>query len=207
METNKATSSDKTWTARFKESLDSVDPLGSFATAGSFDPPALQPVITVDGVGVIGFPVNPVLAEALKAKAEKAPYGCGAETLQDEKVRSAWQIDATKVSIKGNTEWDETLHDVLLEACYALGFSSKSVNELGIELNLYKLLIYEVGGHFKPHRDTEKEDGMFGTLIVQLPSDYKGGALVVNHKGETKTFELSTNCMTEFQYAAFFADC
>ena len=33
---------------------------------------------------------------------------------------------------------------------------------------LYKLLLYKTGGHFKAHRDTEKAEGMFGTLIVQL---------------------------------------
>jgi hypothetical protein len=41
---------------------------------------------------------------------------------------------------------------------------------LGVEVcsvksQLYKLLVYGPGGHFKPHRDTEKEAGMFGTLV------------------------------------------
>ena len=30
-----------------------------------------------------------------------------------------------------------------------------------VEANLYKLLVYEEGGHFKPHRDSEKEDGEY----------------------------------------------
>jgi len=45
---------------------------------------------------------------------------------------------------------------------------------------LYKMLVYKKGGHFKIHRDTEKEAGMFATLIVQLPSRYSGGELVVH---------------------------
>ena len=40
------------------------------------------------------------------------------------------------------------------------------------------MLLYEAGGHFKKHRDTEKEEDMFATLIVQLPSKYSGGELV-----------------------------
>ncbi|CAN0450803.1 unnamed protein product, partial [Hapterophycus canaliculatus] len=40
---------------------------------------------------------------------------------------------------------------------------------------------YESGGHFRPHKDTEKEAGMFGTLVVQLPtaSGHEGGTLLV----------------------------
>ncbi|EFJ35482.1 hypothetical protein SELMODRAFT_438413 [Selaginella moellendorffii] len=38
---------------------------------------------------------------------------------------------------------------------------------LGLDVRPYKLLLYEHGGHFKFHRDTEKEDCMFGTMILQ----------------------------------------
>ena len=58
------------------------------------------------------------------------------------------------------------------------------------------------------HRDTEKANGMFGTLVVQLPSDYSGGHLVVSHGGQDKVFDFSgiKGC-TNFHYAAFYADC
>jgi predicted 2-oxoglutarate/Fe(II)-dependent dioxygenase YbiX len=46
--------------------------------------------------------------------------------------------------------------------------------------------LYEKGGFFKPHRDTEKEDKMFATLIIQLPTEYEGGQLIVNHNGLNK---------------------
>lgn len=38
-----------------------------------------------------------------------------------------------------------------------------------VEARLYKLLLYQQGGHFSAHQDTEKERGMIGTLVVQLP--------------------------------------
>ena len=40
-------------------------------------------------------------------------------------------------------------------------------------------MVYEKGGHFLKHRDTEKEKNMFGTLIIQPPSTHTGGELVV----------------------------
>ncbi|CAN0540605.1 unnamed protein product, partial [Scytosiphon promiscuus] len=44
--------------------------------------------------------------------------------------------------------------------------------------------------HFKPHKDTEKEAGMFGTLVVQLPTydGHEGGTLVVRHRGMQQAF-------------------
>ena len=38
---------------------------------------------------------------------------------------------------------------------------------------LYKLLLYQEGDHFSPHRDTEKSYGMFATLTIMLPSLYQ----------------------------------
>lgn len=49
---------------------------------------------------------------------------------------------------------------------------------------LYKLLLYEVGSHFVPHRDTEKSEGMFGTLVIVLPSAHFGGKIYLHTKSE-----------------------
>jgi len=53
-------------------------------------------------------------------------------------------------------------------------------DKLSVKASLFKLLVYEKDGHFKPHRDSEKEQNMFGTLVVQLPSQYSGGKVKVS---------------------------
>ncbi|KAL4177241.1 hypothetical protein KRP22_002175 [Phytophthora ramorum] len=61
-------------------------------------------------------------------------------------------------------------------------------SDQGVPLHcvLYKLLVYGEGGHFVKHQDTEKEDGMIATLVVQPPSLHEGGDLVVYRDGEVK---------------------
>ena len=77
-----------------------------------------------------------------------------------------------------------------------------------VKANLYKLLLYEKGGHFKPHRDSEKENGQFATLIIQLPSIFKGNHLIVRHAGSTKTVQLDRpESRFEMLYAAHYTDC
>ena len=71
---------------------------------------------------------------------------------------------------------------------------------------LYKVLIYEVGDFFLPHRDTEKEKGMFATLIVQLPSRFSGGELVVRHNGSERVYSSSDQAEFGVRFAAHCAD-
>ena len=76
-----------------------------------------------------------------------------------------------------------------------------------LEAELYKLLIYEPGGFFSEHRDTEKTDGMVATLSVTLPASGAGGELVVRHAGDETTIEMNAAEPSELAYAAFYADC
>lgn len=46
---------------------------------------------------------------------------------------------------------------------------------------------------------------MFGTLVVQLPSKFKGGQLVVHHDGKTKLFDFSSNGATNNAFSSFFS--
>ena len=54
------------------------------------------------------------------------------------------------------------------------------------------------------HRDTEKADGMFGTILVQLPSDYNCGVLCMCHSGEETVLNFSgLKGTVKFHYVAF----
>ena len=72
---------------------------------------------------------------------------------------------------------------------------------------MYKLLIYERGGFFAPHRDTEKADGMVATLVISLPVPGAGGELVIRHQGRETVVDMRTDEPSELVYAAFYADC
>lgn len=73
------------------------------------------------------------------------------------------------------------------------------------------MLLYKTGSFFKPHRDSEKEDGMFGTVVIQLPSVYDGGKLIVRHNQKTEEVDFSTTTIPQngfsIFYTAFYCDC
>ena len=58
------------------------------------------------------------------------------------------------------------------------------------------------------HRDTEKAEGMFGTLVIQLPSNYSGGKLIVYHQRKKLEFDYSgPSCRSNCYFTSFYADC
>uniref|UniRef100_K3WAI7 Prolyl 4-hydroxylase alpha subunit Fe(2+) 2OG dioxygenase domain-containing protein n=1 Tax=Globisporangium ultimum (strain ATCC 200006 / CBS 805.95 / DAOM BR144) TaxID=431595 RepID=K3WAI7_GLOUD len=95
------------------------------------------------------------------------------ETRVDEQVRKSWQLDASKVSVT-NLQWNKGMDEVKVVVTKRLGYEG-----ILLQCLLYKLLVYGEGGHFAKHKDTEKEDGIIATLVVQLPSVHEGGSLVV----------------------------
>lgn len=168
----------------------------SYGTASFF-----LPQLHVKELGELAFPLPPSQAKKLKELAEAAPYGKGEKTVYDEEVRKCRQIDAAQFSIKAS-KWQRYLKKTVARVCEDLGVEGE------VSAVPYKLLSYEPGGRFLPHRDTEKLDAMFGTLIIALPSAHEGGELVVRHGGRKATIDFSKEAhVHKLQHAAFFADC
>jgi len=182
----------------FADILAAVQRPGGFHVAGSFD--IHPPRLVVTGVGSIALPLLPVQAEALLGVAEQAPYGRGSETLVDRAVRRTWQVDGARVALTGQ-RWSADLAAVVERVRRGLAVAG------AIEAQLYKLLIYDTGSFFIPHRDTEKAPGMFATLVVVLPCDYSGGELIIRHRGQEVRVDLHRDEPSEAAFAAFYADC
>lgn len=180
--------------------LAGVERPGEYFASGSME--TVMPTLRVAGVGTISFPVPAAQArELIERAAERAPYGRGDRTVVDESVRKVWQIAATKVEI-GGRGWGVTLDNLVERIGVELG-----CGEGPVATEFYKLLVYEEGGFFAAHRDSEKAGGMFGTLVVTLPSEHAGGELVVRHAGRERVLDLCAEGAGEIRYAAFYADC
>jgi hypothetical protein len=172
---------------------------GDFFVEGSMETP--MPRVEVEGVGLLSFPVPQTQIAQLIRQADRAPYGRGEETIVDESVRKVWQLPANQVRVGGKS-WEKTFSQLLDTVVEGLGCADATVSA-----ELYKLLVYDPGGFFKAHRDTEKAGGMFATLIVVLPSVHRGGELVIRHAGREVVVDLSTDEISDLKFAAFYADC
>src|SRR5436309_10994163 len=149
-----------------------------FLVAGRL--PVADPGLEVEGLGRVPVPLKRGIAKSLIATCRPAPYGKGTETLVDTKVRKTFELDPKGFCL--SQEWNSTVARAALLAAEELGLPAERV-----EARLYKLLVYEKGGFFLPHRDSEKQDGMVASLIVVLANPFEGGALLVRHGAAKQT--------------------
>jgi hypothetical protein len=182
------------------QTLDKVTTSGTFFSTGVND--FCFAKMSVKKLDEIAFPLNKIQIQALISVAHKAPFGKGSETVLDTNVRNCWEIDASQISFEGNN-WTNLIDTTIPKIKQDLGIENKE-----IAAHLYKMLIYEEGDFFLPHKDSEKEKGMFGTLIIGLPSKHSGGEVVLSFDGKEHSISFAENCSNDkFPYIAFYADC
>ncbi|EFP90870.2 uncharacterized protein PGTG_17069 [Puccinia graminis f. sp. tritici CRL 75-36-700-3] len=138
----------------------------------------------VNGLGEIPMPLGQAQLQRLITIAHQAPYGRGSETLVDLSVRNTWEIHAHQLLFL-DAAWQGYLFELSKLVAGHLGITGP------IRMELYKMLIYEPGAMCKPHTDTERTPGMFGTLIICLPSAHTGGEVLVRHNRECKVLRSS----------------
>jgi hypothetical protein len=186
---------------KLRQALKKIDRPSAFCASGEV--PFVHPGLEVKGMGPIGAPLSAAQAKELKKRCERAPYGKGEETIVDPKVRRVWHMSPGKFSLT-NPEWGDALETIVGKVQEELGLEKQR-----LESHLYDLLLYEPGSFFLPHRDGERLDRMVATLVVTLPSAFKGGELVVRHDGQVRELALGGRSDRSFHlhYAAFYADC
>ncbi len=182
------------------EALAGIDRPGDVVAAGDWE--LTMPGLEVEGLGTVGLPLSKGQARALIRKCRQAPYGKGTQTLVDTNVRRVWEMDPAQFELT-NPKWDALIESIIDEVKQRLG-----LDECRLSAHLYKLLLYEKGSFFLPHRDGERLDAMVATLIVALPSTHEGGELVVRHEGREHEIAFPGAASgLEASYAAFYADC
>jgi hypothetical protein len=161
------------------------------------------PLIKIDTSYFLKYPCDEQMCKILIKDSEKAPFGRGEETIVDSNIRDTWQVNKKIEIISHNiNENSNILQEIKLKLCP--GCSS-------IRAEFYKMLVYEEGSHFKTHKDIIRGMKHFGSLIVFLPSFYKGGEFQVRHLGEELDFQYSIDKkefdLSKCHWVAFFTDC
>ncbi|KAL7917084.1 hypothetical protein ACQKWADRAFT_317583 [Trichoderma austrokoningii] len=141
------------------ECIDEIQVAGKFAT-GSVLETLTIPGISVDGGEPIAIPLS---EEAARDLASKSDEGDGL------------QISAERISFQ-NSQWDGFVNKLVQRVVRELGVSPAPKGRK-VYAKLHKHLLYKPGAIFKPHEDNERCPGVFGTLVICLPSKHKADAL------------------------------
>jgi len=170
-----------------------------FCVSGSF--PVVDPGLHVEGLGPVTLPLKPRMAKPLVASCRVAPYGKGTKTLVDREIRNTYELNPEQFQL--SEAWNEAVAEVMRSVAEELGLPPDR-----LEARLYKLLVYEKGGFFLPHRDSEKHNRMLASMIIVLPNEFEGGELLVRHGATEQKLKFEDAATGKAPcYAAFYADC
>ena len=129
-----------------------------------------------------------------------ATYDKGTKQVTDLSYCDAYEIDPDKLM----TSFYPCSTNILSE------IESLMVPNRSIRAELYKLNLYTgPGGHFKSHIDTPRSGDMFGSLVVCLPIQFSGGALVTRYGNQEVIFDWSSlpdDPLSVVCWAAFFSN-
>jgi 2OG-Fe(II) oxygenase superfamily len=132
----------------------------------------------------------------LVAVCEEAKFGLGNKDVLDPSYRKAWKLDASKFALQFDLVSSgilQTVHDALLhyeESSLVLEAHLDKMNVYGAfrHSHLWSLLLKlspGPGSFFKSHVDTPRDKNMIATLVVVLPTEHKGGDLLLMNKNWT----------------------
>ncbi|KAI1308254.1 hypothetical protein F5Y03DRAFT_350483 [Xylaria venustula] len=180
-----------------RSTLDSIESIGDYATMKRYQL-AANPVIQI-GDQLIPLPLTDRDAESIKKLAHQAPFGRGDQTVVDVTVRRTWELSFDDFRLT-NPAWPSFLDTVLQEACDKMGIIGS------VDAQPHKLLLYERDSFFRPHKDSQKEVGMIGTLAICLPAKHEGGEVHLSHAGKKHTFSTSKHSPFDITALAWFSD-
>ncbi|KNZ49247.1 uncharacterized protein VP01_5129g1, partial [Puccinia sorghi] len=180
-----------------------IDSVGRFAACGSFstNPSAW---LHVEGVGDIDLPLSEEQARQIIATSYRTPSNLGkaAPVDQQQPLGGISEISPDRLEF-----FDPNWQCFLLKLGHVVG--KKLGVDVPIRMKLDKMVIYEKGAIPKPHTDgrdirtIEKTRGMFGTLMISLPSAHTGGQVLVKYDDESMVLGETDNSMS---FACWYSD-
>ncbi|KAL4884962.1 hypothetical protein BJY04DRAFT_214846 [Aspergillus karnatakaensis] len=169
-------------------------PINVFWSKGD-DSVACKLVLPTDGSSP---EASPEAVERLTTDCDPASFGRGERDVLDPEYRRAGEMNVNQFA----TSFHPADFGILENVGQVL------LPSISRDISNKRTKVYSgPSGHFRKHVDTPRSDTQIGSLVVCLPSLFKGGKLNVEHHGQKVEFDWSTKSGTAIQWAAFYSDC
>ncbi|KAH7327404.1 hypothetical protein BKA65DRAFT_597938 [Rhexocercosporidium sp. MPI-PUGE-AT-0058] len=197
------------------ECLSNIEPSGSsqpFAVFDTLQNP-INPGVSFTGgpkLGFIGLPLSDGDAEVVRAAG--IPLSATGKSNDDGGVLTStppgiWEVPANMFELR-NPAWAPFLQGIVNEVAAGLGVDATGT---AVSARLSKLCLYDEGAMLEPLQDSRQTStvpGMFGTLVIALPSRHEGGDALVTNASESEIKAYSTAATSSFDssFMAWFHD-
>jgi hypothetical protein len=157
----------------------------------------LNPGLTIRGVGPVGIPISPLVAEPTTELYLGA--STPGTTSSQESVPRICELNVSQFLLR-NPLWHSQA-TLLMRKLLTRMLDDKT--PLDVRLELDKCLLIPPGASFIQDQPQQTTASIFGTMAICLPSKHEGGDIVVSYRGQSQTFSPSHNTEFSFSYAAW----
>ncbi|KAH8752820.1 hypothetical protein F5883DRAFT_651348 [Diaporthe sp. PMI_573] len=178
------------------DSIDQVEGAGNFATGGVIEEHP-NPCISVREGKVVSLPLRAEDARALEALSDVS-----VETAIDDAVSV---IDAENITIH-NPTWSGFVDRLAKRAAWEMGVPPGADGKPGIRAKLSRSLLYGRGATVKAEAGTVDMEGIFGRLIICLPSPHTGGTAHFRHGKTTISLSYANTSAFSCSHIAWLPD-
>lgn len=153
--------------------------------------------VSDEEAGTIGKPN----VDVIMAKSKPSSFGKGDQTVFDPSYRHGLEIAASDLKLSNESSIIKALKPEVMNTFYPF---EQRTRESTIEL--YKLAVYEKGGHFDWHKDSTHGNDHHATLLIAMNTEWKGGQLKLRHNGVENTPDMHPTSEGAVSVVAFYTD-
>ncbi|TCD67259.1 hypothetical protein EIP91_000336 [Steccherinum ochraceum] len=169
---------------------------GLFAYKKAFaDAP--NPNLIVNGLGIVGLPLGPREATAMKTVAIQ---NSAEDTVGQSGWRGAWKVNGSMVRT-ANESWIAFLDNTVEQVCQSLGIRNFKARP---ERQLHRLILLEKGSCLQPCVEASQVPGAFATMTIMLPTSCAGGAFRITHGDNSRIYESEAAEFSQTMVLAYY---
>jgi len=146
------------------------------------------------------------LKHVYDTQARQSAVGMSGGTVVCLRVRKAREVPADELTVGCPAgDWRSAVRRVCDEVASEMSPASE------VTADFYKLLLYGDGDFFEAHRDTQRSNDHFASLLIFLPTGYQGGDFILEQTEgfDSATFNEQTQrtlAAKKCRWVAFFSD-
>ncbi|CAI6338510.1 unnamed protein product [Periconia digitata] len=160
-------------------------------------PDYADPGLYITDHGPISLPLTDHDAEAFMGVCEGSDTAI--KPTSKSSPKGTWELDYGSFECR-NPSWSSYLQQIVEQCMDQLGAKGP------VRLKKYGLSLYREGASYMPHEDGEKQPGMFGTLVLFLPSDCRGGRVHLTHDKEMVSLDTEQYSSHSISALAWYSD-
>lgn len=158
------------------------------------------PGLKIADVGVVSLPIQESQAKALSTACQRESAEEESKTIAGERKATCRHIQADDITL--SSLWTDAVATLVKDMGKRIGVTGHKITA-----KLDKLLFYSPDELSSDHQYAIRDARAFGSIFIQLPSEFEGGKIEISQNDKTHNYDFSENSDVQFHAVSFYTEC